>query len=129
MRVYKRRERWQYRHLLSPVHQLTTTMNKAVILLGTSCLFAIAIMQVSAFYGSSMMYGGGMGYYPSTIGGGVASRGYYDNYYQRYDQYNRAQSARTIGRTVNGLQTSSILSLSKYLSASLDNGASQIWAN
>uniref|UniRef100_A0A8W8NFD3 Uncharacterized protein n=1 Tax=Magallana gigas TaxID=29159 RepID=A0A8W8NFD3_MAGGI len=86
-------------------------MNKAVILLGTSCLLAIAIMQVSAFYGSSMMYGGGMGYAPSTIGGGAASRGYYDNYYQRYDQYNRAQSARTIARTVNGLQTSSLLSL------------------
>lgn len=97
-------------------------MNKAVILLGTSCLLAIAIMQVSAYYyGNSMMYGGAG--YPLSMAGGAGSLGgagglgarsnYYDNYYRQYDRYNRAQATRTIARSINGLQTSALLSLCK----------------
>ncbi|XP_062590113.1 uncharacterized protein LOC134251703 [Saccostrea cucullata] len=87
-------------------------MNKAIILIGTTCLLAIAIAQVSAYYGNTMMLGTGVGY-PSTVGvGNAAARSnYYDNYYKQYERYNRAQAARTINKSVNGLQTSALLSL------------------
>ncbi|XP_061181581.1 uncharacterized protein LOC133190122 [Saccostrea echinata] len=89
-------------------------MNKAIILIGTTCLLAIAIAQVSAYYGNTMMLGTGVGYPSSMVGGvgNVAARSnYYDNYYRQYERYNRAQAARTINKSVNGLQTSALLSL------------------
>ena len=87
----------------------SSTMNKAVILIGTACLVAIAIVQVSAQFTGGLGFGAGLG---SVTGG--ASRSYYDNYYQQYERYNRAQAARTIATSVNGLQTSSLIGLCKY---------------
>lgn len=97
-------------------------MNKVVIFFGIFCFFVIVIMQVFVFYGSFMMYGGGMGYVFFIIGGGVVFCGYYDNYYQRYDQYNCVQLVRIIVRIVNGFQILFFFSLSKYFNVCLDNG-------
>lgn len=77
-------------------------MNKSLILVASTCLVAIVVVQVSA-----MQFG--------AINPGYGMTGGYnqDAYYRRYQAYNDAQQLRVLQKTVKDLSFSSTLSLGK----------------
>lgn len=81
-------------------------MNKSLILVASTCLVAIVVVQVSAMQFGAINPGYGM---TGGLTGGLNQ----DAYYRRYQAYNDAQQLRVLRKTVNDLSFSSTLSLGK----------------
>lgn len=81
-------------------------MNKSLILVASTCLVAIVVVQVSAMQFGTINPGYGM---TGGLTGGLNQ----DAYYRRYQAYNDAQQLRVLRKTVSDLSFSSTLSLGK----------------